>query len=201
MRFTDFHTRILSFNILAFASCIFVFVAVLGRTVLQLLARQVFAEDIIPGSKVLSFSPNFREDGLVALRIIESSHYALNSGQADEEWAALMPTGGHTIQVTSPSHPNIESPETRTVSLFHQLKCLDIIRQQYNAPPSQPISGLTRHCMNYIRQTILCWPNLRLESARQRASSVRNYDTVCRDWNVVYEEAERNYREYKALQK
>jgi hypothetical protein len=52
--------------------------------------------------------------------------------------------------------------------------------------------------MNYLRQTLLCRPNLRLESVEDEFGlSDRNfYGTVCRDWTAVYREAERNQVAY-----
>ncbi|KAF9066943.1 hypothetical protein BDP27DRAFT_1329719 [Rhodocollybia butyracea] len=132
------------------------------------------------------------------MRIISGSHYDLASNQANEEWSALIPPAGHTVHVASSAQKN----ETHTVTLLHQLKCLDIIRLEYITPITTSstergsVSGLTRHCMNYLRQTILCRPNLRLESTREEAISIRNYDTVCRDWTKIYREVERNQADH-----
>lgn len=80
-----------------------------------------------------------------------------------------------------------------TVTLFHQLKCLDIIRHELtNGIPREP-TQLTSHCMNYLRQTILCAVNMRLESIKNPLGAVeRVYDAICKDWEMVYLEAERN---------
>ncbi|EGN92253.1 hypothetical protein SERLA73DRAFT_191368 [Serpula lacrymans var. lacrymans S7.3] len=112
-----------------------------------------------------------------------------------KEYAHLMPLSGHTVYVSE--NPG-EAPDVYTVTLFHQLKCLEIIHREY-LDPSLPLipSALLSHCLNYLRQTILCRPNLRLESVTTRsAKSAQGYEAVCRDWTEVYEEAERNNRVY-----
>ncbi|KAJ7602492.1 hypothetical protein DFH06DRAFT_1258701 [Mycena polygramma] len=141
----------------------------------------------------LSFRVAFGDE--VALRVITAKRYGLGE-DGDEEWSKILPSGGHLVHITE----DVSGvPEAHTVTLFHQLKCLDIIRTQYKSLPSEPISPHTRHCMNYLRQTLLCQPNLRLESVEDEFGlSDRNfYDTVCRDWTAVYSEAERNQAEFK----
>ncbi|RDB30380.1 hypothetical protein Hypma_007153 [Hypsizygus marmoreus] len=126
----------------------------------------------------------------------EGSHYDLDSDQGGLEYAKLLPSGGHTVHISESG----EYINTYTVTLFHQLKCLGILREEHNFPGSEP---LTHHCLTYLRQTILCRPNLRLESVRTPAGSAsRGYDTVCpRDWTRVYAAAEENRAKYTAARK
>ncbi|KAJ7699277.1 hypothetical protein B0H17DRAFT_1196367 [Mycena rosella] len=145
----------------------------------------------------LSFRVPTRDQ--VALRIVTAKRYGLDV-DADEEWSKILPPGGHLVHI---AEDNSKSPEPYTVTLFHQLKCLDIIRVQYNLPQSTAISPRTQHCITYLREIILCRPNLRLESVEDEFGlSDRNYyDTVCRDWTAVYGEAERNQETYGAWKK
>ncbi|KAJ7484285.1 hypothetical protein FB451DRAFT_1337870 [Mycena latifolia] len=138
----------------------------------------------------LSFSVPFGDE--VALRIITAEHYGLDD---DEEWGKILPAGGHLVYT---AEEGSASPKPHTVTLFHQQKCLAIIRSQYKLPPSTPITPRIRHCMNYLRQTILCRPNLRLESVEDERGLTDRYfyDTVCRDWTTIYMEAERNQLAY-----
>lgn len=131
------------------------------------------------------------------MRMTGSTRYKLGTSEGAEEWAKLMPSGGHLVHIAAPN-PQSPTTETYTSTLFHQLKCLDIIREQYISRPVQvPPPGLTRHCMSYLRQTFLCRPTLWLESTKNaRGVASRDYDAVCRDWTKVYEEAERNYDAY-----
>ncbi|KAF5378252.1 hypothetical protein D9757_009145 [Collybiopsis confluens] len=129
------------------------------------------------------------------MRVIDAVRYNIRDNEAADEWANLLPPRGHIVYVDDTFTTN---PKAFTVTLFHQLKCLDIIRQEYVVvPPPQEPTHLARHCMNYLRQTILCRPNLRLEPAiNEGGIAERNYDTVCHDWTRVYEEAERNQKAF-----
>ncbi|THH21427.1 hypothetical protein EW146_g151 [Bondarzewia mesenterica] len=140
-----------------------------------------------PGHAMNDKSPSFSVefDDAVAMHIADSVHYELHGEEGAQEWANLLPPGGHVVHV---------GDEEYTVTMFHQLQCLDIIRKEYIMTTTQPPSTLTVHCMNYLRQTILCQSNLRLESVKSPTGQAsRTYDTACRDWTKVYEEAERNH--------
>ncbi|EPQ51897.1 hypothetical protein GLOTRDRAFT_48186 [Gloeophyllum trabeum ATCC 11539] len=142
----------------------------------------------------LSFSPTV---GLVAMRLDETVHYSLGDAH---QWDMLIPKGGHVVRVDGPT--GVQEPYT--VALFHQFKCLDVVRaavvdgRENRLNASSP---LTRHCFNYLRQAILCKPNLRLESLKNAtgfASIIRN-DLVCNDWTSIYAAAETNHREYARI--
>ena len=108
-----------------------------------------------------------------------------------------LPSGGHLVHVR-PQNNASALPEPHTVTLFHQLRCLDVIRQAYTKVPEEPSPALLHHCMNYLRQTVLCRPNLLLEPVTTAIGLVSDigYDGVCRDWEAVYREAERNQAAY-----
>ncbi|KAI0259601.1 hypothetical protein BC834DRAFT_800089, partial [Gloeopeniophorella convolvens] len=131
----------------------------------------------------------------VVMRITESARYDVDTALGTEEFKKLIPDSGHVVHVS-------ESPETAplpyTVTLFHQLKCLGIIRSAYIGLGRQEVPGiLARHCMNYLRQTILCHPNTRLQPVKlEKGTATRDHETVCLDWTQVYEETERNQQAY-----
>ncbi|KAG7100300.1 hypothetical protein E1B28_002075 [Marasmius oreades] len=143
----------------------------------------------------------------VGMSIFGTSHYTLDSaGQRD--WKKLMPSGGHTVRFEIPNAglgPDGADNHTETipftVSLFHQLKCLEIYHEEYVVDPPLPPSPRLRHCLNYLRQQILCRMNLRLESTKNEgAQSGRQYETVCRDWSLVYGAAEENYKQHEGME-
>ena len=88
-----------------------------------------------------AFSP--RKTDPVILHFDDSMRYDLNTETGAKEWAALVPEGnayeggegddGHLVWLR-PDGEEEGEPEAYTVSLFHQLKCLDIIRQEYVSP-------------------------------------------------------------------
>ncbi|KAF5337462.1 hypothetical protein D9758_018008 [Tetrapyrgos nigripes] len=142
----------------------------------------------------LSFHPKFPFP--IAMHYEATTvHYTMQGAEADEEFAKLLPPHGHTVHLISESG----AIETFTVTLFHQLKCLDIIRREYNELyPSNP--DLTQHCLTYLQQTILCRPYLGLEVTKNRfATGRKSREIVCRDWEVVYAEATRNWGVYSAI--
>ncbi|KZV68537.1 hypothetical protein PENSPDRAFT_512993 [Peniophora sp. CONT] len=151
-----------------------------------------------PMKSLLSFSVPFGDP--VAMTITNSARYKMEGEESVREWAGLVPRGGHTVQVALPGDP---VPTTYTVTLFHQMKCLDLLREDMMrivTARAEP-SAFTSHCMNYLRQTILCRPNLRLESVKNvRGSAIRTYDAVCNDWTRVYQEADRNHAAFEAWQ-
>lgn len=75
--------------------------------------------------------------------------------------------------------------------MFHQIRCLNVIRLGVvNWPPKSP--ELTRHCLNYLRQIILCRSDLFLESLPGKADRYR----TCKDWSVIYAQVEKNQQEH-----
>ncbi|KAJ3574357.1 hypothetical protein NP233_g1828 [Leucocoprinus birnbaumii] len=112
----------------------------------------------------------------VLLAFSNPKHYALDTPQGKLEWSSLVPS--------SPSSPNGiihlgPSKEPFTISMMHQLKCLDIIRME---------------------TMVLCRGDLELESF-QFASHKDPIDQhgvyECRDWGKVYEEVKKNQVEYE----
>ena len=77
--------------------------------------------------------------------------------------------------------------------MWHQLRCLDIIRRAYDAheglTPEGP-SPVARHCLHYLRQTVLCRSDTRLEPVidTDGPHAVQPWGTMtCKDWTRVYE--------------
>jgi hypothetical protein len=151
------------------------------------------------------------------MNIEPTTHYRLSGPSADAEWAALAPNDG--ILHLGPHRLPY------SISLFHQLRCLDVIRRQLNAAivatddddddhpsDSEPSSsswssspddrdgldGLGRHCLNYMRQMVLCRADLALDPVLGRGleARVRPDTNRCVDWRRVYEELQKNQREY-----
>jgi len=143
------------------------------------------------------FAPTF--DDQVGMRVDYTSHYQYHTAEGAAEFAALLPRSGHLVYLDPEASSSVSAiPQAYTVTLLHQMKCLDVIRAQY-ADPTDARLPLTSHCLNYLRQTVLCRPNTRVEPAiNSEGTAVRGYDAVCRDWMKVYEEAEKNGEAYRA---
>ncbi|KAL0575148.1 hypothetical protein V5O48_006825 [Marasmius crinis-equi] len=127
----------------------------------------------------------------VAMRIIPTSHrYRMGS----EAWKHLLPSGGHVVHVTEPDG----AVSTHTVALFHQLRCLEILQDAYVNEGSHRTSALAQHCMNYLRQTMLCQMDMRTET-QGSIFTYNGFDQLCYDWETIYAEAEKNFKIYSEL--
>lgn len=153
----------------------------------------------------------------IRMNIEPTKHYQLSGYNADAEWAALAPHDG-IIHLGPHRQPY-------SVSLFHQLRCLDIIRRDIVAvdwdsdseeslPPkdedhdtavaaaaassTSKFKSLSRHCLNYMRQMVLCRADLALDPVLGRGleARVRPDTNQCVDWRRVYEELDKNQREH-----
>ncbi|CAL1697314.1 unnamed protein product [Somion occarium] len=136
---------------------------------------------------------------LVHMAHEDSVHYSIDTPIGIGEWNATLPSGGVLLRLGTTFEPF-------TLSMFHQLRCLNIVREVIvdlyaddtpDAKTTKP--ELARHCMNYIRQMVLCRADMRLESVRApkgHQMTVSDVTHTCRDWTTVYDAAERNYREF-----
>ncbi|KAJ7060894.1 hypothetical protein C8F01DRAFT_1290971 [Mycena amicta] len=127
---------------------------------------------------------------LVRIAIEESRHFDIIGAGADAQWAAIIPRNapGGIFNVSDASGRTPAQPYM--LSFFHQLRCLDIIRRTYIGEYGREMEGISRHCMNYLRQAILCRVDSRLEPVRQLEGdhTVDVWgDMTCRDWTKVYE--------------
>ncbi|KAL0961082.1 hypothetical protein HGRIS_006065 [Hohenbuehelia grisea] len=84
-----------------------------------------------------------------------------------------------------------------------ELRCLDIIRKAIVVAELDPelltekADQLSRHCVNYLRQMVLCRTDMEREMVIGKPKPVVHPDLFeCRDWNVVFRELEENQRQY-----
>ena len=124
------------------------------------------------------------------MNIEPTKHYQLSGHNADAEWAALAPNHG-ILYLGSLRQPF-------SISLFHQLRCLDIIRRDVAETLPQEESRLSRHCLNYMRQMVLCRTDLAVDPVmgRELEAEVRAETNQCVDWRRVYQKLEENQRAY-----
>lgn len=129
----------------------------------------------------------------VALVVEEPSHYTILGADAREEWATSTPKGFGYIRL---------GPEYRSfaVSMFHEYHCLRVFRAGLAGDYSSQTSSHIGHCLVYLRQMILCSPDLTLElyNSLERDFEVERAGAthVCRDWRQVYEEMENNWKNW-----
>ncbi|KAJ7822602.1 hypothetical protein B0H13DRAFT_1659607 [Mycena leptocephala] len=128
------------------------------------------------------------------MAVEDTVSYPLNGSDADSKWQSMLPKGEGIVHVGPNKQPYM-------LSLFHQLKCLDILRR-FHVDSVEGIDGgldaLARHCLNYLRLMVLCRSDLRLESVQDpdgsHAVDMYGYLT-CVDWRQVYARVEENENE------
>ncbi|CCM06170.1 uncharacterized protein FIBRA_08411 [Fibroporia radiculosa] len=136
----------------------------------------------------------------VAMTLHETVHYPLNTSDplSDTEWRslAIRPHGFGTPRL-GPDHRMF------VVTFFHQLHC--IWKFHYTLlTPGHPGSSPDHdyHCLNYLRQTFMCESaeSLELGDFMERDfEKERIGDTlVCKDWQKLYENLERDDKEWSA---
>ncbi|KFX94862.1 hypothetical protein V490_04118, partial [Pseudogymnoascus sp. VKM F-3557] len=139
----------------------------------------------------------------------------------DKLWNDMMPKGKGFLRVpnarvydlplSKPSGNGTDGAEEFSVSLTHQLHCLAMLRDvivqfgkgsasRFWDQAAQGGSGHAYHCLDYIRQGILCAGDTSLEFVKAEyddfgkvtSSSVDGAGVahVCRDWSVIREALE-----------
>ncbi|KAK7947795.1 uncharacterized protein PG986_008681 [Apiospora aurea] len=110
--------------------------------------------------------------------------------KSNAAWDSLMPDGRGFVLVDNPSEYNLGpgiptdvGPDRYSISMFHQLHCLGMIREMYFASMhgakadvygEESLSGaelkqqqMTHigHCFDYLRQAVMCAGDMTLEGA------------------------------------
>ncbi|KAJ7192814.1 hypothetical protein GGX14DRAFT_577808 [Mycena pura] len=101
----------------------------------------------------------------MVMELEDTVNYQLTGARAAAAWAALAARGWRrTLLHPSPRRDECERDASA-------LRCLDILRRMYaerdensgSAAGTVERGKLGRHCLNYLRQTLLCRADLRLE--------------------------------------
>jgi len=175
----EFPLKAVLFLLLAVASCITTFFA--GKHFAKVESKEVIQLDIIP--QVLQYNRTFSEDP------------ALRKGLPDI-WDTIFPNSGHTGGYFA--HPTL-APRRSTFSAYHQLHCLHAIREAYYeaihaanegrpAIPEEMDSHIAprhiRHCIDLIRQSLMCNADTTIEVKDYETGGVRGFGTEhqCKDW-------------------
>ncbi|KAK0466162.1 uncharacterized protein EV420DRAFT_1510270 [Desarmillaria tabescens] len=122
----------------------------------------------------------------------KSSHYGISGPEDGEEWATTATYGFGYLRLG-------QEQRRFALSMWHQLHCLRLMRMALDGDHDEGVRGHMQHCLTYLRQMILCNPDLTLEPADVLT---RNYEIrrkgatyVCKDWSKVYNAMEENYND------
>ncbi|TGO76835.1 hypothetical protein BELL_0134g00070 [Botrytis elliptica] len=147
----------------------------------------------------------------------DERYAAASSPETDSAWDSLMPAGRGFILVENPEKyglrpglPSANGPDRYSVSVFHQLHCLGMIRESYNSvlmgvrPHIHGDENLsdsaaqesekehTSHCFDYLRQAMMCSADMTIEWAMEMPDGKPPFTVdgwgithMCRDWKHV----------------
>jgi hypothetical protein len=130
-----------------------------------------------------------------------SVHYGISTPLGVDEWNNTTLPGDKHDGVFPLNLKDSNGKQMFTLSMFHQIRCLNIIREALVRFRSSSPNNLATpnhlavHCMNYLRQMVLCRSDLTLESARDPVGPrtvVSDITHVCRDWTVVWKDVDGN---------
>ncbi|KAI0953945.1 hypothetical protein AcW1_006738 [Taiwanofungus camphoratus] len=167
----------------------FVCIVFLATNAIYKLVGLLWVRNALNGDRSTDSDLWIVERGQVQLKFDNYIPYGLDS---ELEWSALVPGNG-LVYVGTNHQPFM-------VSMMHQLRCIDVVRAQLVKKEYRQMD-MARHCMNYIRQMILCRGDTFLDPY-QYPSKINPLDPHpvrrCLDWRAVYEAAENNQQEHVA---
>ncbi|OJA11477.1 hypothetical protein AZE42_09965 [Rhizopogon vesiculosus] len=125
----------------------------------------------------------------IALTFNSSEHYGTSDFHAWSEWSSLdhFPHGHGFVRL---------GPNGRIfgISMFHQIHCLQMIRSALINGPN----GHSGHCLNFLRQAILCNSDITLDplldDPARRSTDGLGVPHSCRDWSQVYAYVVENHK-------
>lgn len=81
------------------------------------------------------------------MHVHNTVNYQLNGSKADAQWSSMIPNGHGIVRLGPEREPFM-------LSIYHQLRCLDIIRQAYvrGEAGDTTLKPASEHCLNYIRE-------------------------------------------------
>ncbi|KAL5522479.1 hypothetical protein ACEPAG_8495 [Sanghuangporus baumii] len=116
----------------------------------------------------------------VAVMPEDTTHYQIYAADGYREWETQFPSNGGYVEL---------GPQNRTFQLtvFHELRCLGLIRDAVAAQSFGEEPKRLHNCFNYLRELILCRADVTLEEVLDEQHSVNHmFLHVCRDWEALY---------------
>ncbi|KIJ25895.1 hypothetical protein M422DRAFT_134417, partial [Sphaerobolus stellatus SS14] len=126
-----------------------------------------------------------------------SARYMVNTNISREVWSKSTDTqGGGFVRLG-------EDYRVFAVSMFHQLHCISALHTAITMQTSQhsDLGGHVQHCLNYLRQFILCSADDTVEpvvtlSRLQSQGCAAPFTRTCRNWERLYDFSAANYLEF-----
>ncbi|KAJ7074802.1 hypothetical protein C8F01DRAFT_971726, partial [Mycena amicta] len=126
----------------------------------------------------------------VAMLVQESRAYPIHGDDALERWATTSSGGFGYVRLG-------EEQRAFAIAMFHEMHCVRLMRAALSGRYDAAAQGHMHHCLNYIRQFILCSPDLTLEPpdvlSRDFEAERVGSTHVCADWSLFYQVAADNF--------
>lgn len=133
----------------------------------------------------------------------DSVHYTFDKPLGVAEWKAMLPSGDGLLRLG-------QSGEVFSIGLFHQLRCLDIVREAVVDVFAHPEKAtmeedaqppLVQHCMDFLREMVLCHADmttLNVKVVHPGRGHVKDSDNThqCKDFSALFAAAEENYAKH-----
>ncbi|KAF7329192.1 Hydrolase-4 domain-containing protein [Mycena kentingensis (nom. inval.)] len=133
----------------------------------------------------------------VGMLVQESRAYPMHGDDAMERWATSTSDGFGYVRLG-------DEQRAFAAAMFHEMHCVRLMRAALSGRYDEMSRGHMTHCLNYIRQFILCTPDLTLEPpdilTRDFDSERIGSTHVCTDWSVFYDEAKVNFKSFLQTQ-
>ncbi|KAK2037692.1 hypothetical protein LZ31DRAFT_509238 [Colletotrichum somersetense] len=158
--------------------------------------------------------PHWIAPEIPVTKILEANDVYTRPPDEDElkAWSHLMPLGRGLVMVNKTGLPdmpglNLSSPRGTSgwTGIAHQLHCLYSTKHAFydlyynrTGDKTEPLFGVgwqlehLNHCWDYVRQTIMCNPDLTVEWRGEHEGTGWGYQRQCKDWGPVYDWLEKH---------
>jgi hypothetical protein len=131
---------------------------------------------------------------LVYMTCEESMWYNITGPHTSDQWESTEPEGYGYLGLG-------DERRLFALSMFHQNHCLNLIRYGLEGRYDDGTHKHIQHCLSYIRQMILCHPDLTLEPADilERDYNIHRIGAthLCKDWTKVYDMLKENWSSFQ----
>ncbi|KEF51945.1 uncharacterized protein A1O9_11935 [Exophiala aquamarina CBS 119918] len=146
-----------------------------------------------PSSNAERFVPSFP---LYEMTFQDNYIFQRKGKAADRAWETMFPHGGGSVAIKNPREyglpPSFAAPddsgkasgtEVYEVSVIRQLGCLTLLRRilidyEDNVPSQVQTQAHAFHCLDHVRQAILCASDTSLEAISERESGLQYPDVM-----------------------
>jgi hypothetical protein len=125
----------------------------------------------------------------------DNIRYTISQNVSHGMWIAKFPSGDGYVQL---------GPDYRAfyAAMWHELHCLRVIYLLLDDPTDTSFGGEThlQHCLNYLRQYMLCNADDTLEPGDYHTEPTPPFSRQCLGWRGAYEFNEQAVRQFRDSQ-